>query len=418
MEAITSETGKSTILNQMQEKFQRRVDRLSKQSGEGLASTLLAYEVMRDYYEAGAKAKKEGRTIGCYDGYGGQEILFAMDVYALNMEFLAYHMVKDTRKYVDVASEHGFATDMCTSTRMECGIAIAEDLPRPDFVVTSALTCDSCYKSCQFFSHHYDVPLFSLDCPYSFNEENIRYHANEHRRLAEFIEGISGRKLDMAKLRDVQNRGREIYGFFREIQELRKAVPSPLRARDSLRNMGIGILSGYSPKTIEYFGSLLDEVKNRVEKKQGVVENEKYRLLWLQTAPLFMDFFKVLEEEYGAVVVFDELSDIYWDDQYTDDPFYNIARRGMMNPWWGEMSKNRTRSILQKAQDYKVDGCIHFIPWGCRVSSNAYGVIKDALMKELGIPTLSLDSCYMDPNLFVLPNVKAKMEGFLEMMDK
>jgi len=127
MEAITSETGESTILNQMQEKFQRLVDRLSKQSGEGLASTLLAYEVMRDYYEAGAKSKEEGRSIACYDGYGGQEILFAMDVYALNMEFLAYHMVKDTRKYVDIASEHGFSTDMCTSTRMECGIAIAED---------------------------------------------------------------------------------------------------------------------------------------------------------------------------------------------------------------------------------------------------------------------------------------------------
>ena len=82
------------------------------------------------------------------------------------------------------------------------------------------------------------------------------------------------------------------------------------------------------------------------------------------------------------------------------------------------MSQRRTKSIIEKARDYKVDGCIHFIPWGCRVSSNAYGVIKDNLMKELGVPTLSLDSCYMDPNLFVLPQVKAKVEAFLEMIDK
>lgn len=418
MERSAVETKNGGILQAMVEKYQRRVDRLKAQSGGGLASTIMAYEVMRDYYLAGTRAKEEGRTIACYDGYGAHEILFSMDVYPLNMEFLAYHMVKDTRKYVDVASEYGFATDMCTSTRMECGIAIAEDLPRPDFVVTSALTCDSCYKSCTFFSHHYDIPIFPLDCPYTINEESIRYYAGEHRKLIEFIEGITGRKFELERLMDVEERGRKIYNYFREIQELRKAVPSPMRARDSLRNIGIAILSGYSPKTVEYFRSTLDEVKERANRKQGVVEDEKYRLLWLQTAPLFTDFFKVLEEEYGAVVVFDELSDVYWDDQYTSDPLYNIARRGMMNPWWGEMSQRRTKSIVEKARDYKVDGCIHFIPWGCRVSSNAYGVIKDNLMKELGVPTLSLDSCYMDPNLFVLPQVKAKVEAFLEMIDK
>ena len=82
------------------------------------------------------------------------------------------------------------------------------------------------------------------------------------------------------------------------------------------------------------------------------------------------------------------------------------------------MSENRTQSILRQAEEYKIDGCIHFLPWGCRVSSNAAGVIKDSLMKEMGIPTLTLDSCYMDPNLFVESQVKAKMEGFIEMMEK
>ncbi len=57
-------------------------------------------------------------------------------------------------------------------------------------------------------------------------------------------------------------------------------------------------------------------------------------------------------------------------------------------------------------------------PFSENVRTNAYGVIKDTLVKELGIPTLTLDSCCMDPNLFVLPQVKAKVEGFLEMIDK
>lgn len=40
------------------------------------------------------------------------------------------------------------------------------------------------------------------------------------------------------------------------------------------------------------------------------------------------------------------------------------------------------------------------------------------MMKGMGIPILTLDSCYMEPNLFVVPQVKAKVEAFLEMIDK
>ncbi len=418
METTTIKTDKSSVLDRMVEKFQRRIDKLSLQSGDGLKSTLLAYEVMRDYYLEGTRAKEEGRACTIYDGYAAQEVVSAMDVYSLNVEFLAYHMVHDCAKYVEVASSHGFATDMCTSTRMEAGIVIAEELPRPDFVVTSAITCDSCYKSCHFFAHYYDTPIFALDCPYNKTEENIRYYADEHRQLVKFLEEVTGQKFDIEKLRETEDRTYETYRLLKELLELRKAVPSPIRARDALRNMGITIMSRSKAKAFDYFKSLLAEVRDRVEKKQGVVENEKYRLLWLQTAPLFTDFFKVLEEEYGAVVVLDELSAIDWNEERTSDPFYDIAKRGMSNSWWGEMSENRTQTILKQAEDYKIDGCIHFLPWGCRVSSNAAGVIKDALMKEMGVPTLTLDSCYMDPNLFVESQVKAKMEGFIEIMEK
>lgn len=400
----------------MVEKFNRRVSKLSHQtSATGLQSTRLAYEMIRDHYHRILQPRKPGEYLTTHDGFAPSEILDAMDIQELNIEFFAYHCVQVCPDYIDFGEKWGISSDTCSSTRCEIGLVLAADLPRPDFVVIETGTCENQLKTNTFLADYYGIPMYVLNTPYYLTPQSIRSYAEELRGFITFLENLTGKRLDWDRLEETNRRFRQAYASMRRLNELRQAVPSPIRGRDALRNIGIVLYAGHDLRTIEYFEGVCQEAEDRVRKGQGVVPQEKHRLLWCHTAPLFTDVFSFLEEEYGAVVVFDELSYI---PPPIDEPLgllEEIAAEKIQYSWNGP-AERRVQTVLDLARRYKVDACILFDQWGCQIANGSTKMIRDVLDAELGVPTLILEGDYMDFRVNSEEQIKSKLASFLEIL--
>jgi benzoyl-CoA reductase/2-hydroxyglutaryl-CoA dehydratase subunit BcrC/BadD/HgdB len=169
-------------------------------------------------------------------------------------------------------------------------------------------------------------------------------------------------------------------------------------------------------RAIAWVQMMRDELKARVDKGEGAVKGEKHRILWLQTAPLFLDVTKMLEDEFQAAIVLSELDDVGRRGEIQqEDPIEALARSALVISWNG-LAQNRVNRVLHLAEEFKVDACIHFSQWGCKVASNSAGVIKDALEKELGIPTLILTGDYMDVRNYSENTYRTQFESLMEML--
>jgi len=73
------------------------------------------------------------------------------------------------------------------------------------------------------------------------------------------------------------------------------------------------------------------------------------------------------------------------------------------------------RSVLRLAEEYRVDGAVHFSHWGCRQACGGVRVLKDSLM-ELSVPLLNLDGDGIDSRPYSPGQEKTGVEGFLEML--
>ena len=77
------------LLKEIVNKFDKRIQKLSQNpSATGLQSTRLAYEMIRDYYRHLAEPKRAGEFLTIHDGFIPSEILDAMEIKILNLEFL------------------------------------------------------------------------------------------------------------------------------------------------------------------------------------------------------------------------------------------------------------------------------------------------------------------------------------------
>jgi benzoyl-CoA reductase/2-hydroxyglutaryl-CoA dehydratase subunit BcrC/BadD/HgdB len=67
-------------------------------------------------------------------------------------------------------------------------------------------------------------------------------------------------------------------------------------------------------------------------------------------------------------------------------------------------------------REFEVQGVVQFHHWGCRQSTGALRVLRDALRQE-GIPLLQMDGDCIDETNLQMGPLRTRVQGFLEMLD-
>jgi len=323
---------------------------------------------------------------------------------------------------LSAGAELGLVPEICSPHRGLAGAFSLGALPRPDAVLWSNLICDNTAKSGELIMELNNCPGFYLDHPFQRTEAEEKYLIGELEDMIRFLEEKSGHKMDWDKLaRIVAEMDRQIE-LYRQINELRKSVPSPFHARGFLQLLTTDYLCPGQPEATEYLEALHQELTEMVDEGKGAVSTEHFRLMTLFVPPMYlMGFLERISQEYGAVSVVEPLF-TYWGEGRLDPtrPLESVAKKASMIPerhtMYGPLDERTLQEIVGLAKQYKVDGALYWAFIGCRHTCATIKLFKDVL-NEIDVPMLTLDCDIVDPTINSEEEVRDKLEQFLELLE-
>jgi len=247
-----------------------------------------------------------------------------------------------------------------------------------------------------------------------------------------FVEEHTGKKLDIAKLREVVENSQKAAKLWYDTLELRKAVPCPMNTPDYFSGMIPQMWMPGSEEGVKFYQDLYNEVKQRVDNKVGVIPEEKCRLIWYGIPPWFnLGLFNYFES-LGAVFV-SEI--IYYVGPPVDidlsDPLEALIQRVWLKALWLHkqglnffpdnvahlciaMPMN-TNFVRQQVKDFKIDGAVMHRTRSCRAASWGETFIKNDLAKD-GTPSLIFESDIADPRAWSDAQFKTQVDAFMEIL--
>ncbi|MCJ7546312.1 MAG: 2-hydroxyacyl-CoA dehydratase family protein [Deltaproteobacteria bacterium] len=345
------------------------------------------------------------------------DLLNAMGINSCFVEFLGAVLAASgsAGQFLEEAEHVGFLADSCGWHRAVIGAAAKEMMPIPDVMIATSSPCTGGVAAVEHLARTFDCPLYVLAIPPDDSESSVRYLADQIRSMVDFVSAHTGEVLDEDRLRYAMNKTNEAREAAIEMFHLAQRTPSPARAAD-LRNFGITLPLFLGTETaVEIAQAYRDEFAARLERGISGVPDERFRLIWLQEAIQFRHpLIKMLEENYQAAIVIEELDDIYWEPIDAEDPFVGLARRTIAFPFNGQADR-RLKHIKKLVQAYKIDGAINPCHWGCRQGTGARGLIGEAL-KELDVPVINLEVDCADSRNFSEGQLRTRLEAFIEVL--
>ncbi len=402
-----------------------------------------------------------------------EEILRAMDVVPVWTENFAgiCGAKRDAERYLERAESLGLSRSLCTYAL--CGIGfdnwreelgeMPPDAPwggqvRPDFMISSGqILCDPRSKWYQASQQYMpDVPIYNIDLPYPLFEKEIdhrevwgyyhRYIVEEYRGLVAFLEEQTGKKMDYDRLEELVDLTDRTWDLIHETYELRRAVPCPMGTGDAMNTMVPMSFMLATQEAYDFYLDLNRELKEKIERKEGVVEDEKYRLLWggglpswfaLQDFNYFNSKGAVFPAEttYRMVLPIEEM-----DLPRTSDPIEHLAWRWLgFWTYWYDKARKRPGSepdverLIRYIEDYRIDGVVMHEAFSCRtwhvgliwqlhqlakiykpipVLSMGAGGKKEVRNREL--PSLVLESDIIDISSYSEVDTRNRIDAFIE----
>jgi benzoyl-CoA reductase/2-hydroxyglutaryl-CoA dehydratase subunit BcrC/BadD/HgdB len=398
--------------------------RMNKVRPDARESERIYYKILSDYFVRLQNARDEGKFIAAHTVFFPAEILHAMDIVPMHTETTTWMISLFTGECADLLSagaELGLASEICTPHRGLAGAFTSQVLPRPDVILWSNLICDNTAKSGELLMDINKCPGYYLDHPFQHSEEENKYLIEELKSMIHFLEEQSGHKMDWDRLAEaVAQMDRQIE-LFREICELRKAVPSPFQTQGFLELVTIDYLFSGQPEGTEYLEVLRRELAAKVEAGQGAVANERFRLMSFFVPPMYLiGFLEKIAHEFGSVSVTEPFF-TFWGEGKLDPgkPLESVAQKTYMLPearMYGPLDDRAISSIVKCAKEYKIDGAVYYADVGCRHTCAVVKLFKDTL-NEIDIPMLTLDCDIVDPTITSEEEMREKLEQFFELLE-
>lgn len=354
------------------------------------------------YWEMVRDAQKNGKKLIFINGPAPLEIIYALDCVPLYLDLIPSRLSGNdelTARLINVTETRANCA-LCSLQKTNMGILISKNLGlEPAAYVTLPIPCDSARTACTELGRYMDVQVFHFDIPLQKNEKTLGYIEAQLVKLIEFLEEVTGKRLDWGQLKyraELYNRSAEL---LRECAGLRAVRPCPLSSRMTVWNEMMNAF-GPTEEMVQLLESETALCRERAEKGfSPCPEGEKHRVLIIhnllrQAAGLT----SMLERDYGAVTVADgfcfEKRESFAQPDDRQDCLRVMSRRmqeGSMAHGAGVSGEELLRSIEALLHDFKPDVFIFLGNRGCRHAWAATKVVSDTLQKRYGMPMLMLD---------------------------
>lgn len=425
---------------------------------KSLDTTRRAQELLPSFYRKQALKEDSAAVAWCMVGVS-TEILYAFDLPAEWPENFGTLCASKhvATGFMEQAEADGYSQELCSYLRNSMGYAsrmaqlggIPPEAPKggmrtPTMLLGSGSVCDPRYKWFQSLSSRYlNTPVFHTD-PMSppfdadISDPGIRDHYMTQLRETihgqiKFITEHARRPIDLARLRHAITLAQEQDALAWEICGMRAAVPCPMGSEDFFTGCVIPLrfMTG-EPEAVAYMRMVRDEVRERVARGVGVLENERYRLLWVGLPPWYnLGFFNAVGELGGVFPA----QTVYFQGPPTPldlgDPVEALVERGWQRTVWAhergtELNPDSMgpcnptppgpRLIRQWIKEFKLDGAIMHRTRSCRAVSFGHVHLKN-LLAEQSIPSLIIESDMGDPRTWSQSLIMGQVRGLLAAID-
>ena len=405
------------------------------------------------------QAKEEGKPIAdCFIVCAYEEIIRAMEIVPVWTENYAgiCAVKRDASRFLERAEAENFSRSLCTYALCGLGFdAWREELgemppnppwggqARPDMMLGSGqMLCDPRNKWYQAAQHYMpDVPVYETSLLWPPYEDDIDHREVEGyyvkhvveslRGLVEFLEKQTGKKMNWDRLSELVDLVDRTWNIFIEAYELRKAIPTPMGTGDAMNTMvPLAFMLG-TQEAYDFYKDLYDELQRKIANKEGVIPDEKYRLLWGGGLPSWFaltdfNYFNSKGAVFPVETTYRMAEPIYrLDMPKTSDPLEHIAWR-WVKYWthWYDKARKRPGShpdverLIQYIEDYKIDGVVMHEAFSCRTWHLGLIWQLNLLKKVYGdIPTLILESDIVDISSYSEADTHNRIDAFIETLE-
>ena len=366
------------------------------------------------------------------------ELLLGFDIFPLHPENMATVAAaqKHSQRLIEHAEGMGYSRDLCSYCKtnigaVDLGVGLKEGgIARPDIITCTNTICDTHWKWFQIQAEKLNVPLFVFDCPKIVSgtddrtiEGYVNYLVDQFYEFFEFVGKHTGREPDINKMIKAAEKSEQLSALWREIFEYRKCVPVPYSmAETSASFFPLVVMPGVG-SGIRFFQKILADIKQRAEQGLGTLTGgrERYRLMFEGIPFWYRMRFMYDLARYGAVVVYEPYTFSFAPHKPSGLSYIEMLRhvaRIMMDLPYSYNLDKRIDYFRQVIDEYRIDGVILHENLSCRPSSTGMIDLKNAIQEECGIPVLIINCDMNDPRAFSEAQLKTRIEGFLEMMDR
>lgn len=402
-----------------------------------IQATGLMNKVMADYFYGLNEAATTGRqkVAWCTSG-GPAELLRAMG-FAVHFPENHAALLGASRMSTDlipVANAIGYSPDICSYLTSDIGAYLKgvtplakaypgmESVPRPDVLVFNTNQCRDVQDWFSWYARKLGVPCIGISSPRcigDITDAHINDVARQIEALIPTLEGISGERLDMDRLRETIVLSRQCSELWKRVLETATATPSPITFFDGTIHMGPAVALRGTREAIDYYKVLLAELEQRVAEGVGAVSGEKFRIYWegmpvwgrlRQHSELFAGLgANVLATTYCSSWIF-----AAFDEQ---DPIRSMAKV-YLDIFIVRNDAYKERFLKEMLAKYRVDGIIYHDAKTCPCNSNSRYGLPQRLEKETGVPSLVISGDLSDLRCVSDEQTKTNVEAFIEQLEE
>lgn len=315
----------------------------------------------------------------------------------------------------------------CSNVKSFLGLIALDLVPRPDLVTTSGSLCEIAPKTLDLLHELYDMPVCCFatcqdrelrDYPEA-TRRTVSFGAKSLRTFAERVQEIAGFEITDDMLWEVINARNQLDNALRKLREL-VASSDPLPLSATHQNLWycltqLTLSREYLPDAIDAINTVYEEVNERVERGQGIVEKGAPRVLSILPLRHTDPRLEHLVGELGiAMVAFDGIFGLPPEGS-SEDPYWTLLMR-LQQAATPSIPARRIPFILELCKRFHVDGVLAKFHIGCRTVAGDAIIIRDAVEKELGIPAFLLEWENFDPRGYDHGELKRQLDVFKTMM--
>ena len=284
--------------------------------------------------------------------------------------------------------------------------------------------CNSSNMYYQYVLDKYDIPLVIVDTPYNRGERSFDYYLEEFKAMLEQLEELCGTRLDEDILRKHVEFGNEQISYLYKLQRLRRQKPNP--DPGFLRPMDLPSLfyCGLNEENAEYLKVRYEEAKAFMDRGESLVPEGKKEIRTVWTWGLISHhsyIYDWLEEEFGVTYLECGLTYLPEEDVGLVDTtsvetiLRGLALRAYNFPMVRQVmsySDVLVDDMLTIAKEYQADAAVFSGNQSCKHAWAAHKRLSDALMDEVGIPSLTYETDLIDKRFTADAATKALLSEF------